>query len=151
LYLARTNDAYRARFSGVFASQADTLRKAIGKKIKELLEKKEEILVNGMIQNGKTNARQKKYGIYFRPSRVMVSTVAMRCAMVFSRINREFKTHYLLNFLPRFLSLRGDIDRISFLITKRVAQTSIYCHPISTRVRFIGSLKNAGTVWTHRY
>ena len=57
--------------AGFTLAEADTLRKAIGKKIKILLDSQKERLIKGMTENGIDQKPPKKSGNFFRLSRVM--------------------------------------------------------------------------------
>lgn len=48
--------------AGFSKEEADTLRKAIGKKIKELMDKKKGQFIEGMGQNGISEKLQERYG-----------------------------------------------------------------------------------------
>jgi DNA polymerase-3 subunit alpha len=106
--------------AGFSLSQADTLRKAIGKKIKELLEKQEELLVNGMIQNGIDKRTAKKIWDLFPPfARYGFNRSHAVCYAFIAYQTAYLKTHYPIELLTALFNAdRGAIDRISFLITE---------------------------------
>lgn len=103
---------------GFTLAEADTLRKAIGKKIKKLLDEQEEKLIAGFIKNGidPLTAQQiwelfpsfARYG-FNRSHAAAYALIAYRTAYL--------KAHYPVAFMTAlFNSDSGDIDRMSFLI-----------------------------------
>ncbi len=104
--------------AGFTMAEADTLRKAIGKKIKELLDAQQEKLISGMIKNGidKKIARQiwelfppfAKYG-FNRSHSVCYALIAYQTAYL--------KAHYPIEFMTALFNAdAGDVERIAFLI-----------------------------------
>ncbi len=103
--------------AGFTLAEADTLRKAIGKKIKELLDKQKDKLVNGMISNGiePTIARAiwdmfppfAKYG--FNKSHAV-------CYAYIGYQTAYLKAHYPTEFMTGLFNAdAGDVDRATFL------------------------------------
>ncbi len=104
--------------AGFTFSEADTLRKAVGKKIKSLLQEQEEKLVSGMIKNGIDPHKAKEIWQWFEPfarygfNRSHAASYALigyRTAYLKARFPEEFMAS-LLN------AEVHDIDRIAFLI-----------------------------------
>lgn len=104
--------------AGFTLGEADTLRKAIGKKIKSLLEELKEKLISGMIKNGISKEIAQKilewilpFGSYgFNKSHsVAYAKIAYQTAYL--------KTYYPVEFMASLLSTeKADVERIGFLI-----------------------------------
>ena len=104
--------------AGFTLSEADVLRKAVGKKIKSLLITQKEKFINGMIKNniGKEVAQKiwnwilpfARYG-FNRAHSVAYGMIAYQTAYL--------KTHWSVEFMAALLtSEKADIERIAFLI-----------------------------------
>ncbi len=104
--------------AGFSLSQADILRKAMGKKIKELLMEQKSKFIDGCISNGVDNKIAKQLWEWIMPfasygfnksHSAGYATIAYQTAWL--------KTHYPSEFMSSLLtSDRKDIERISFLI-----------------------------------
>jgi len=104
--------------AGFTLAEADVLRKAVGKKIKSLLEEQHEKFVSGMVKN---NIERKvanqlwewvlpfaRYG-FNKSHSAAYATIAYQTAWL--------KTHYPVEFMSALLTAeRNDIERIAFLI-----------------------------------
>jgi DNA polymerase-3 subunit alpha len=106
--------------AGFTLAEADTLRKAIGKKIKTLLDAQKEKLINGMVNNGiNKHTAQKiwelfppfaRYGLN-RSHAVAYALIAYRTAYL--------KAHWPIEFTTSLLNAdSADIERIAFLINE---------------------------------
>ncbi|MDD5547298.1 MAG: DNA polymerase III subunit alpha [Candidatus Pacebacteria bacterium] len=106
--------------SGITLSEADILRKAIGKKIAKLLQEQKSKIIDGAIKNGvkKEIAEQfwsliepfDKYG-FNRSHAACYAMIAYRTAYL--------RAHYPVEFYTSlFNSDSGDIERIAFLIAE---------------------------------
>lgn len=106
--------------AGYTLPEADTLRKAIGKKIKELLDEQEEKLVKGMIKNGVDPLVAKQIWELFPPfARYGFNKSHAACYALIAYRTAYLKAHYPEEFTASLLnSEASDIDRISFLITE---------------------------------
>jgi len=104
--------------AGFSLSEADVLRKAVGKKIKSLLITQKEKLIQGMIKNGINKEIAEKiwdwilpfarYG-FNRSHSTAYATIAYQTAYL--------KTHFPVEFMAALLtSEKSDVERISFLI-----------------------------------
>ncbi|MDP2629753.1 MAG: DNA polymerase III subunit alpha [Candidatus Harrisonbacteria bacterium] len=104
--------------AGYSLAEADILRKAIGKKIKKLLDEQQDKLVSGMVKNGieKRTAQAiwelfppfAKYG-FNRSHGASYAMIAYQTAYL--------KAHYPIAFMTALLNAdAGDTDRIAFLI-----------------------------------
>jgi DNA polymerase-3 subunit alpha len=104
--------------AGFTLAEADTLRKAIGKKIKSLLDQLKEKLISGMIKNGISKEVANKiwewilpFGSYgFNKSHsVAYAQIAYQTAYL--------KAHFPVEFMASLLSAeQADVERVGFLI-----------------------------------
>ncbi len=110
--------------AGYTLAEADTLRKAIGKKIKKLLDEQKEKLVKGMIKNGIDTKTAKEIWELFPPfARYGFNRSHAACYAMISYETAYLKAHYPREFAASLLNISGtDVERISFLIneTKRL-------------------------------
>ncbi len=106
--------------AGYTLPQADTLRKAIGKKIKALLDEQEEKLVSGMIKNGIDKKIAREIWELFPPfARYGFNKSHAACYALIAYRTAYLKAHYPEEFTASLLnSESGDVERISFLITE---------------------------------
>jgi DNA polymerase-3 subunit alpha len=98
--------------------EADVLRKAVGKKIKELLDAQETKFINGAIENGADKKVAKELWQWILPfaqygfnksHSAAYATIAYQTAYL--------KAHYPVEFMASVLtSEKADVERISFLI-----------------------------------
>ncbi|HDY72788.1 MAG TPA: DNA polymerase III subunit alpha [bacterium] len=106
------------RLAGFSLSEADILRKAIGKKIEKLLLEQKQKLIKGMKENGIEDGVARKiwewilpfarYG-FNRSHSAAYATIAYQTAYL--------KTHYPVEFMSALLtSEKSDVERIGFLI-----------------------------------
>ena len=104
--------------AGYTLPEADTLRKAIGKKIKSLLDEQEEKLVKGMIKTGIDERTAKKIWELFPPfARYGFNKSHAACYALIAYRTAYLKAHYPDEFMASILNAEsGDIERISFLI-----------------------------------
>jgi DNA polymerase-3 subunit alpha len=106
--------------AGFSLSEADTLRKAVGKKIKSLLVAQKEKMVKGMIENGIEKEIAQKiwewmlpfasYG-FNRSHSAAYATIAYQTAFLKARFPVEFMASLLT-------SEKADVERIGFLISE---------------------------------
>lgn len=106
--------------AGYTLPEADTLRKAIGKKIKSLLDEQEVKLVKGMIASGIDEKTAKKIWELFPPfARYGFNKSHAACYAMIAYRTAYLKAHYPDEFMASLLNAEsGDIERISFLITE---------------------------------
>ena len=103
---------------GFTLGEADVLRKAIGKKIKDLLDAQEQKFVNGAIKNGASKKVAQELWTWILPfasygfnksHSSAYATIAYQTAYL--------KAHYPVEFMASVLtSEKADVERISFLI-----------------------------------
>jgi DNA polymerase-3 subunit alpha len=148
--------------AGYTLPEADTLRKAIGKKIKELLDEQKEKLTKGMISRGIDQKTAKAIWELFPPfARYGFNKSHAACYAMIGYRTAYLKAHYPEEFMAALLNAdSGDVERISFLITE-AKQNGIHILPpdINTsfatftpegpRIRFgLGAVKNVGDAIT---
>lgn len=106
--------------AGYSLAEADTLRKAIGKKIKFLLDQQKDKLVNGMISNGISEPIANAIWELFPPfARYGFNKSHAVCYATIGYQTAYLKAHYPIEFMTSLLNAdTGDIDRISFLISE---------------------------------
>lgn len=104
--------------AGFTLAEADTLRKAIGKKIKELLDEQKGKLVEGMINNGIPARTAQAIWELFPPfARYGFNRSHAACYAMVSYITAYLKAHYTQEFMTSLLNVSGtDIDEINFLV-----------------------------------
>src|SRR3990167_6762750 len=104
--------------AGFTFSEADTLRKAVGKKIKELLQEQSEKMIKGMIENGIEPGKAKEIWQWFEPfARYGFNRSHAACYAMIGYRTAYLKAHYPEEFYASLLNSEAhDIDRISFLI-----------------------------------
>ncbi len=111
--------------AGFTLAEADTLRKAIGKKIKSLLDEQEEKLMAGMIRRGIPPDTAKAIWDLFPPfARYGFNRSHAACYAMIAYQTAWLKAHYPVEFTTALLDIGGtDVDRINFLIgeAKRLA------------------------------
>jgi len=103
---------------GFSLAEADVLRKAVGKKIKKLLQSQEEKFIKGAISNGVSRQTAQKIWQWILPfaqygfnksHSSAYATIAYQTAYL--------KAHFPVEFMASVLtSEKGDIERIAFLI-----------------------------------
>jgi len=106
--------------AGYSLAEADTLRKAIGKKIKLLLDQQKDKLVNGMIGNGISEPIANAIWELFPPfARYGFNKSHAVCYATIGYQTAYLKAHYPIEFMTSLLNAdTGDIDRVSFLISE---------------------------------
>ena len=104
--------------AGYSLAEADTLRKAIGKKIKSLLDEQEAKLVKGMVANGIPERTAKEIWELFPPfARYGFNKSHAASYAMTSYRTAYLSAHYPEEFMAALLnSEMNDIERISFLI-----------------------------------
>jgi len=104
--------------AGFTLAEADTLRKAIGKKIKNLLDEQKEKLIQGMLKNGIDKETAEKIWELFPPfARYGFNRSHSASYAMISYETAYLKAHFLIEFMTSLLNISGtDIERINFLI-----------------------------------
>ncbi len=103
--------------AGYSLAEADTLRKAIGKKIKELLDEQQEKLVSGMMKNGIDQKTARAIWELFPPfARYGFNKSHAACYALIGYRTAYLRAHYPEEFMASLLNADiGDTDRMSFL------------------------------------
>jgi len=144
--------------AGYSLSEADTLRKAIGKKIKVLLDEQEEKLVSGMIKNGIDAKTAKQIWELFPPfARYGFNRSHGACYAMIAYRTAYLKANYPEEFMTALLNAdSGDTDRIAFLVQEAgkskiqvlppdINRSSIQFAPEGKNIRFgLAAVKNVG-------
>jgi DNA polymerase-3 subunit alpha len=144
--------------AGFSLAEADTLRKAIGKKIKELLDKQKEKLVAGMVKNEIPEATALAIWELFPPfARYGFNRSHAVCYAWVGYQTAYLKAHYPVEFMTSLLnSDAGDVERASFLIGEAkkggieilppdVNKSSANFTPEGKNIRFgLAAIKNVG-------
>jgi len=116
--------------AGFSLPEADTLRKAIGKKIKSLLDEQQERLVQGMIRNGIDARTAEAIWELFPPfARYGFNKSHAACYALIGYRTAYLKTHYPEEFTASLLNAElSDVDRIAFLVAE-AKQSNIFILP----------------------
>ncbi len=124
--------------AGYTLPEADTLRKAIGKKIKSLLDEQGEKLTKGMIANGIPPRTAKAIWELFPPfARYGFNKSHAACYALIGYETAYLKAHYPEEFMAALLNAEvRDIDRISFLI-QEAKQGGIIVLPPDINASFV--------------
>lgn len=106
--------------AGFTLAEADTLRKAIGKKIKELLDEQQDKLIKGMVSNGIDLKTAKAIWELFPPfARYGFNRSHAACYAMISYQTAYLKAQYPVEFSTALLNISGtDVDRINFLVSE---------------------------------
>jgi DNA polymerase III subunit alpha len=106
--------------AGYTLAEADTLRKAIGKKIKSLLDEQQEKLLRGMIKNGIDEKTATAIWELFPPfARYGFNKSHAACYALIGYHTAYLKAHYPIEFTTGLLNAElADIERITFLISE---------------------------------
>lgn len=106
--------------AGFSLGEADTLRKAIGKKIKELLDEMREKLLSGMIKNGIDEKIASKIWELFPPfARYGFNRSHAACYALIGYRTAYLRAHFPVEFMTSLLNAElSDIDRLSFLTSE---------------------------------
>ncbi len=144
--------------AGFTLAEADTLRKAIGKKIKSLLDKQREKLISGLIQNGIDKRTALQIWELFPPfARYGFNRSHAACYALIGYQTAYLKAHFPVEFMTALLNAEsGDVERISVLVSEAkkmnigvlspdINASSTLFAPEGTDVRFgLLAIKNVG-------
>ena len=106
--------------AGYTLAEADTLRKAIGKKIKSLLDEQQEKLVKGMVANGIDKKTAEAIWDLFPPfARYGFNRSHAACYALIGYQTAYLKTHYPVEYMAALLNGdSGDTERIAFFVAE---------------------------------
>ncbi len=104
--------------AGFTPSEADVLRKAVGKKIKKLLDEQKEKMIDGMINNGVEKRIAKKIWQTVEPfAQYGFNRAHSVCYATIGYWTAYLKAHFPTEFMAATLtSEQNDIERIAFLV-----------------------------------
>ncbi len=104
--------------AGFSLAEADTMRRAIGKKIKSLLEEQKEKLISGMINNGIAPKTAEAIWELFPPfARYGFNRAHAACYALIAFETAYLKAHWPAEFMASLMSAEGfDIERVAFLV-----------------------------------
>lgn len=133
--------------AGFSLAEADILRKAIGKKIKVLLDAQKEKLVEGMLKNGIDEKTAGKIWELFPPfARYGFNRSHAACYALIGYRTAYLKAHYPIEFMTSLLNAdSGDIERIAFLITE-AKKTGIEVLPPDINSSFVNFIPEGKSI-----
>jgi DNA polymerase-3 subunit alpha len=104
--------------AGFTLSQADILRKAVGKKIKKLLQEQKDKVIQGCLNNGVSEEAAEKFWQLIEPfDRYGFPKAHAVCYAMIGYQTAYLKAHYPVEFMAALMnSASGDIERIALLI-----------------------------------
>ncbi len=108
------------QLAGFTLAEADILRKAVGKKIKKLLDEQSEKLISGMVNNGIPKATAEKIWQYVEPfARYGFNRSHAACYALISYQTAYLKTKYPAEFMTALLNAESfDLDRVAVLMNE---------------------------------
>ncbi|MBI2013235.1 MAG: DNA polymerase III subunit alpha [Candidatus Colwellbacteria bacterium] len=144
--------------AGFTLPEADTLRKAIGKKIKSLLDEQEKKLIDGMVKNGINDTTARKIWELFPPfARYGFNRSHAVSYALIGYQTAYLKAHYPVEFMTALLNnSKEDVERIALLVSeaKRIGiqvlppdinMSAEKFVPEDSNIRFgIAAIKNVG-------
>ena len=106
--------------AGFSLAEADTLRKAIGKKIKNLLDKQQGKILKGLLANGIDKKTAEKIWDLFPPfARYGFNRSHAACYAMVSYETAYLKARYPVEFMASLLNISAnDVERITFLVNE---------------------------------
>lgn len=101
-------------------SEADVLRKAVGKKIRKLLQEQKQKLITGCTKNGVSQEIAEQFWSLIEPfDRYGFNRSHAACYATIAYQTAYLKAHYPVEFMASLLNAdSGDTDRMSFLISE---------------------------------
>jgi DNA polymerase-3 subunit alpha len=104
--------------AGFSLSEADVLRKAVGKKIKKLMDEQKEKLIQGMINNGIGEQTSQQIWQTIEPfAQYGFNRAHSACYALIGFQTAYLKAHYPAEFMAALMtSEQNDIERIAFLV-----------------------------------
>ncbi len=144
--------------AGFTLAEADVLRKAVGKKIKKLLQEQKEKLIQGCIKNGLSPAVANEFWELIEPfDRYGFNRSHAACYAYIAYQTAYLKTYYPIEFMTSLLNAEaGDIERTAQLISESkkmktevlppdVNRSAAMFAPEGTNIRFgLTAIKNVG-------
>jgi len=108
------------QLAGFTLAEADILRKAVGKKIKKLLNEQSEKLINGMVNNGIPKSTAEKIWQYVEPfARYGFNRSHAACYAMIAYQTAFLKANYPGEFMTALLNAESsNLDRIAVIMTE---------------------------------
>ena len=108
------------QLAGFTLSEADILRKAVGKKIKKLLDEQSEKFIKGLINNGINNATAEKIWHFIEPfARYGFNRSHAACYALIAYQTAYLKVKYPAEFMTSLLNAESfDLDRVAVIINE---------------------------------
>ncbi len=109
--------------AGYSLPEADTLRKAIGKKIKSLLNEQHDKLVAGMVKNGiKPSVAEEIWELFPAFARYGFNRAHAACYALVAYQTGYLKSHFPVEYMASLMTAEGfEIERVAFLIDEAKA------------------------------
>lgn len=106
--------------AGFTLAEADTLRKAVGKKIKALMDEQAQKMIEGMVKNGMQKATAEQIWHWFEPfARYGFNRSHAACYAMIAYRTAYLRAHWPVEFYASLLNAdAGDMDRMSMLIAE---------------------------------
>ncbi len=144
--------------AGLTLAEADVLRKAVGKKIRELLQKQKTKLIDGCLKNGIPLPIAEEFWALIEPfDRYGFNRSHAACYATIAYITAYLKAHYPAEFMTALLnSESADVERIAFVIAEArrrglavlppdINQSNAEFVPEDAGIRFgLAAVKNVG-------
>ena len=110
--------AIASRLAGFTLPEADTLRKAMGKKIKKLMDEQREKLIQGMMRNNIAGSTAQQIWEFIEPfARYGFNKSHATCYALIGYQTAYLKSHFPTEFMAALMNSESDdIERIAFLI-----------------------------------
>jgi len=110
--------AIASRLAGFTLPEADTLRKAMGKKIKKLMDEQREKLIQGMMRNNIAGSTAQQIWEFIEPfARYGFNKAHATCYALIGYQTAYLKAHFPTEFMAAIMNSESDdIERIAFLI-----------------------------------
>lgn len=110
--------AVASRLAGFTLPEADTLRKAMGKKIKKLMDEQREKLIQGMMRNNIPGGIAEKVWEFIEPfAQYGFNKSHATCYALLGYQTAYLKAHYPTEFMAALMNSESDdIERIAFLV-----------------------------------
>ncbi len=133
--------------AGFTLPEADILRKAIGKKIKSLLEEQKEKLINGMLANGiPANTARQIWELFPPFARYGFNKSHAACYAIIGYRTAYLKAHYREEFMAGLLNAEvNDIERISLLI-QEAKQSNLEILPPDINKSFVNFTSEGNSI-----
>ncbi len=108
------------KLAGLTLPEADILRKAMGKKIKKLLDEQHDKLIDGMVKNNIAYETAEKIWAFIEPfARYGFNKAHATCYALLGYQTAYLKAHFPTEFMAALLNTElDDIERIAFLINE---------------------------------